>query len=111
MAIRLPKERDVQRTILQYLRLLGWPAWRFNSGAMQQGDRFVRFNTAKGCSDLLFIAPGGLFGACEVKCGKNRPTALQAAFLEMVRRSGGVAVVARSVQELDAALRERGLIA
>lgn len=53
----------------------------------------------EGASDCLAICDGGLFGALELKFGSRRPTAEQLAFLDVVRRLGGRAGVARSVED------------
>jgi hypothetical protein len=70
--------------------------------------RFVRFNGAKGCSDILGILPGGRFMAVECKLPGNRPTADQQAFLDAVRTAGGLAVVVHDVAELALALGALG---
>jgi hypothetical protein len=109
-AVPPPREAEVLRVLLQWFKLRGWPAWRFNSGALTVGDRFVRFHTARGCSDILFVAPGGRFGACEVKReGGKPPTALQQSFLVTVGAAGGIAVCVRSVAELEERLIECGI--
>jgi hypothetical protein len=68
---------------------------------------------AEGVSDLLgwtTVTMGeygahALFVAIEGKMGRKRPTDAQSAFLELVRRSGGRAGIARSVEEAGAILR------
>ena len=107
--MRAERESDIQRAIVEYLGLLRWSVWRFNSGARVNPDgRVVRFNTARGCSDLIAIAPGGRFAAIEVKRPGNSPTALQAAWLAEVRAAGGLALVVTSVADLARQLREEG---
>lgn len=104
-----PKEREIQKQILEYLNLIGWSAWRFNSGATKTpGGGFVRFNTARGCSDVIGIIPGGWFLAIEVKRPGNKPTPLQQAWLDEVREAGGLALVAVSVDDLRTQLRKAG---
>jgi hypothetical protein len=51
----------------------------------------------------------GVYLACEVKAGRARPTAEQAAFLEMVQHLGGRAGVARSVEDAGAIIRGEAL--
>ena len=108
--MRAERESDIQRAVLEYLGLLRWSVWRFNSGGARLGPdgRFVRFSTARGCSDLIAIAPGGRFVAIEVKRPGNSPTALQAAWLAEVRAAGGLALVATSAADLARQLREEG---
>jgi hypothetical protein len=108
-ALPPPLEKDVQKAIVEYLTLIGFMVLRINSGALRIGDRFVRFNSARGCSDLLVVAkPSGRLIAVEVKREGNKPTELQEAFLEEVRRAGGVALCVSSVDQLRAELRAAG---
>jgi hypothetical protein len=106
--MKRPTETQLVRACLDYLKLRGVCAWRSNSGAMTAGDgprkRFVRFSGARGCSDILGVAPGGRFLALEVKMPAGRLTADQEAFLAQIRAAGGVALVVRSVDELRQAL-------
>lgn len=108
--MKAPTESDIVKACLQYLQQVrGYLAWRQNSGAFageyKGRKRFVRFHTAKGCSDILFVLPPlGTLCAVEVKRSGQKPTADQEAFLAAVRRAGGRAVCVTSVTELIAAL-------
>lgn len=75
--------------------------WRNSTGAAMTPDGSThRFGLCKGSSDLIgIIAPSGRFLAIEVKSEKGRTTPEQDMFLELVRRMGGVAGVARSVED------------
>ncbi len=102
-------EQATVRAILQYLGARQILAWRMNVGAAVTGaefnasPRFVRFGV-KGMADIIGIMPGGRFLAIEVKSRGGRPTVYQQAWLEQVARAGGLAFVARSVQEAAARL-------
>lgn len=101
-------EKDIQKQILDWLRLHGATAIRVNSGAMA-GDykgkkRFVRMNDTVGCSDIL-CCWRGRFVAIEVKRPGNKPTLDQESFLQTVERSGGLAIVAYSVDDVEKELR------
>ena len=68
----LLSEAVIQRGIIEYLEMKRYLVIRINSGAMageHKGKKwFLRFNSAPGCSDLLFCQPEtGKFGAFEVK--------------------------------------------
>jgi hypothetical protein len=107
-----PLEKDVQKACLQWLALVGIFAFRVNSGAMT-GDykgkrRFMRFNSAAGCADLLGVLPDGRMLACEIKRPGKVPTEKQKAFLARVQQAGGVALFAVSVDDLRAKLRAEG---
>lgn len=102
------KEKLLVNAVLQYLNMRGAYAWRQNSGAVS-GEytnkqnitrrRFVQFNGAPGCSDVLGILPGGRAIAAECKIRPNKPTMLQLQFLEHVSSRGGLAIVVYDIDE------------
>lgn len=107
-----PREKHVQAMILQYLRLRAAWAERFNSAAFKVEGRFVRANSAPGCSDIL-ACYRGRFLALEVKRdAKAKATSQQEQFLGAVRRAKGLASVVWSVEQvkliLDAIDHEEG---
>ena len=82
-----------------------------------RAPRPVNFGLCEGSSDLIgwrsvTITPDmvgdtvALFVACEVK-DRARVTEEQERFLQAVKSAGGIGVVARSVDEADAALASR----
>lgn len=96
-------EKDIQTQILDYLVLKNIFHWRSNTGVAKYTDsrgkeRFVKFGE-KGISDILGIFKG-IFFAIEVKKLKNKPTKHQANFLQNVKDNGGIAIVARSVDDV-----------
>lgn len=95
-------EADIQRQILEYLKVHGIFAWRQNQGGMTAThngrSRFVRFAHVDGISDIIGVLPGGRFMAIEVKRRGGKPTDAQAAFLERVWSEGGAACVADSLE-------------
>lgn len=104
MKLPRPREKHVQAAILQYLRLRGAWAERFNSAAFKVEDRFVRANSAPGCADIL-AAYRGWFIALEVKRDeKAKATPMQEQFLGGVRRAEGIASVVWSVGQVKAIL-------
>ena len=58
-----------------------------------------QYGTA-GIPDII-VCYKGRFIALEAKVGRNKPTRLQAATIEQIRRAGGVAAVVRSVEEVE----------
>lgn len=68
--------------------------------------RNKRLGLGEGTSDLIgFIVPEGTFLAVEVKSARGRERPAQVLFRELVTRSGGLAIVARSVDDVADALR------
>ena len=113
-------ERDIQSAILLALSHGPTRLLRVNAGVAWQGTviehtqhRLVLARpyairlAAPGVSDLIGWTEGGRFAAIEVKGPRGRVTDEQAAFLELVRRSGGLAGVARSVEEATAIIEGR----
>lgn len=91
--------------------------WRANvgvariGGPRRAGGRVVRFGLP-GQADLTGILPGGVRLEIEVKGPDGRQTAEQHAFQQVIERFGGVYVLARSVDDVWAAigsyLRDQG---
>lgn len=106
-----PKESDVLHAIRTALAMHPSVAWahRFNTAAgklvRKNGhSQFMRFGFP-GCPDFLGQLRDGRALAVEVKRPSGRATLEQIAFLDCVKANGGVAVVARSVDDLLEALR------
>ncbi len=105
-----PLEADIQAQILRALRVHPAVAWagRFNSGAQVIGEgksrRYVRFSTVKGLSDILGQLKDGRMLAIEVKRKSGRLSDDQADFVAKVSANNGLAIVARSVSDVWAAL-------
>ena len=95
--------------------------WRNNTGTLlDRNGRPVQFGLCKGSSDLIglrsvTIGPEhvgqrlAVFAAVEVKAPRGRLTPEQEAFIAMVREMGGLAGVARSVEEAVAILTTAGV--
>lgn len=101
------KEADVQRQILGWLKYQRKDVpmfWRNNTGAIRMDKRFIRFG-AVGSSDILGVMKDGRFLAIEVKSAKGRLTKHQKAFIDGINNAGGVAFVARSIEDVAIGLR------
>lgn len=116
-APRLPRgteTKDVTGPCLDWLRLMGFFAWRQNTGSVKfKGttgkDRFVKFGF-RGISDILGVLPDGKFLAVETKRRDGVLSEDQTAFLGQVQAKGGVAIVAYCLDDLCEALRARGYV-
>lgn len=89
---------------LEYLHLRGIFSWRNNSGAAtikgsRGSDRFIRFGKV-GSSDIIGVMPDGRFLAIECKTARGKLSTPQEDFLSSVLKRGGVAFVARSVEDV-----------
>jgi hypothetical protein len=109
-----PTEAQIQDAILRLLAIHPDVAWakRFNTGshvvegttkAGRKTRRFIRY-AFLGCSDILGQLADGRFLAIECKRRGNKPTDEQSAFLETVNAAGGLALVARSTDDVTVAL-------
>lgn len=94
-------ESDTQRAILRFLHIHPVVRWaeRVNSGAAKRNGRMVRFGF-KGLSDVIGQVRGGGFLAIEVKDATGKVSAEQKEFLDMVNKSGGIGLVARSLEDV-----------
>lgn len=100
-ATAAPSERHVLAAVIRALALHPKVAWahRMNVGAFKDGDRFVRFGF-RGCSDIMGQMKDGRFLAVECKRPGGKLTEYQLGFLVRVQNNGGVAFVARSVDDV-----------
>ena len=102
--VKKPREGDLVKVIRQYLELQGAVVIRNNSGCLRDAtNRPVRFGET-GSADLVCCLRGGRYLAVEVKGPKGRLRPSQAVWLDRVRSAGGLAVVARTLQDLIDAL-------
>ena len=115
-------ERDIQSAILLALSHGPTRLLRVNAGVAWQGTVIERTQrrlvlarpyairlAAPRVSDLIGWTEGGRFVAVEVQGPRGRITDEQAAFIDLVRRSGGLAGVARSVADARGILKEHEL--
>ncbi len=104
-----PREADVLKACLDYLRLRRIPAWRQNQGAVageHKGKRrFLRFAAVDGISDILgLLPPSGRLLAVECKRPGGKLSAHQQVFLKMIEAAGGLALCVDDVRQLQVAL-------
>ena len=110
-------EQQIQQAIRLKLGRGPVRLWRNNTGTLldRQG-RPVQFGLCKGSSDLIglrtiTIGPEhvgqrlAVFAAVEVKSAAGRVTTEQVAFIEQLQGMGGLAGVARSVEDAATILR------
>lgn len=117
MSIKIPKEKDIQRAIIDWLTLHGAHVMRTNSVAVlarnrNGSTRMVRANNQPGCSDI-HACVGGVFVAIEIKRPGARTDPLrlakQEAYLASVRQSQGIGIIATCVEDVIAELRKHGM--
>jgi len=94
----IPRESDILKAVSDYLGTQGFSMFRRNTGVMMTGKRFVRFSSP-GQADLWGLdRRTGRHIEVEVKRPGQKPTAVQAAWLEAMRKAGAIAFWCDSVQ-------------
>lgn len=107
------QETKIQRLIMLALSEAGCTVWRNETAGAwmgkqihHEGDqvtltnaRIMKFGLCVGSSDIIGIAPDGRFLAIEVKTKTGRASKEQLRFIEAVKNAGGIAGIARSVEE------------
>lgn len=89
---------------LKILDLKGYQVWRQNNGGVYDPTlKVFRANSSTpGISDIIgFHRKTGRFLACEIKAGKDRLSPEQELFLESVKKAGGVAIVIRTMDDIE----------
>ena len=93
-------EADIMRQIQLAATKLGARLFRNNVGmATTNTGSVIRFGLAVGSADLIGWSATGKFIAIEVKRPYGKPTKEQRRFLDAVVAAGGIAGVARSVED------------
>lgn len=95
------KESDLQRLIMLKVSELGHRVLRNNVGVLQdKRGQYVRYGLGTGSSDLVGFTNTGRFLAIEIKTATGRATPEQQNFIDQVNKVGGLAFIARSVQDV-----------
>lgn len=103
-------EKHIENSILEFLALHNIFAFKVKSqgtfdqakGQFRRPSRYYK----KGVADILGIF-NGKFLAIEVKSAKGRLSPVQKLFLEQVHANGGMAFVARSIDDVATELAIR----
>lgn len=110
MASKLIPEKSIENSILHWLNMSGIFAWKNQSvGIFDPVKKIYRKSNnpfhIKGVSDVLGILPDGKLLAIEVKSKTGKASPEQLEFIEKIKKSGGVAFVARSLDEVIETVR------
>lgn len=100
-------EKDIQRTIMDYLQVKGYFFFRNNTGAMSgfhNGKKWFMHFGAVGSGDILGMTKEGRFFSIEVKMPGKYPTPAQKEWIERVTASGGISFIARSLEDVEKVL-------
>lgn len=101
-------EKIIENSILHYLASIDVFAWKVKSvGTYDPTLKRFRKSSAlymKGVADILGIYNGKPL-AIEVKSANGRVSVEQRVFLKRFQESGGIAIIARSVAEVEETLK------
>jgi len=93
------KESWIKAEILEYLKSQDIFHWVHQAGKIP-GRRLIKV----GIADIIGVLPGGRTLAIEVKTAKGRLTPEQHKFITEVNANGGLAFVARSLDDVKSRL-------
>lgn len=98
-------EADLMRLIQIAVSTKGHRVWRNNVGvAWDKRGVPIRFGLQVGSADLIGLTSSGRFLSIEVKTSTGRISDEQLAWRDMVTDMGGIAIIARSVEDVVALL-------
>lgn len=105
-------EGYIKNAILSYLSYKGYRCFVHDSVGIWDPTKkiFRKRNSVhhrKGVSDIIGLTPTGRFIAIEVKAPKKYATVEQKEFIQWVKDGGGIAFVARSIEDVE---RELSLV-
>ena len=97
-------EKEIENAILDYLTLLPGTYFKNNTVGIYDPIKKVHRKPGKhhrnGVSDILGIDANGRFVAIEVKTPSGKVSDNQKLFIEDINKHGGIAFVARSVDDV-----------
>ena len=95
------KEADLQKTILDYLRLKRYFVWKeHTTGIMKKNGSYIPSGMV-GKSDILGLTKQGRFIAIECKIRGNSLSSSQQEFLQHIADNGGLAIVAFGLEDVQ----------
>jgi hypothetical protein len=98
-------EQSIQRAILEYLRWRGIPCYKHQNAGLRKPDGSDIRTHTRGVSDIIGCMPEtGRFLAIGLKRPGGKATPEQQQFIDTINGAGGLAFVARSVDEVEAQL-------
>jgi len=97
-------EKDITKTIRKHLNSINifhWKQWQGLGSTKGTPDIVGVLPVSIKTLNRLGIKRVGLFLGIEVKTAKGKVTDHQTAFLNAIKAAGGLAIVARSVQDIE----------
>ena len=105
--LREPKEKEIQKLIIDWLRWQGIFCWKNNSvGIFNKSTGHYIPMGMKGISDITAVLKGGVICCIEVKAKRGKISPFQEEFLENIRKMGGIGFVARCLEDVELSLKD-----
>lgn len=105
--MKAPLEKVIQKQILDYLKLKRIFCWKNSTVGIKKANGSFIPSGMTGISDILGLTKEGRFIAIEVKRTGNKTTPSQDIFMENIRKNGGIAVLAYSLDDVIDALEAK----
>lgn len=103
-------EKEVENEILAWLQMCPGLYWKNNSVGIYDRTKGSYRRPSKyhinGTSDVLGVFPDGRFVAIEVKSQRGKVSESQDLFLKAVVKNGGIALIARSLEDVQQRFKE-----
>lgn len=99
------READIQRDIVDYLKLAGYVVFRMNAGRAKKNVT----GAPAGTPDILAISPRGRHLWVEVKTEEGTVSQTQQAVIDELIRRGDSVIVARSVGDLENVIAKKAI--
>lgn len=95
-------EQGIQKAIIDYLRLKKFVAFKHHStgSTIREGKAVFFKHGDRGIADVIGCSPSGRFIAIEVKKKGGKPSEEQIQFIESVNASGGIGIIAYSLDDV-----------
>ena len=103
-------EREIQKAILIYLRVRGCLVAVTDAGAAYRAGSFGADTVPAGWPDITGLLPDGRFIGVECKSPGGRQSPAQTQMEAEIRRRNGIYVLARSIDDVEQALRQAGAL-
>lgn len=97
-------EKDIRDVCLEYLQKKGYFVWRDKQGTTNS-KKGVMFPESRGCPDIIGLTKQGRLMGIEIKKPGGKLSIEQHSFLERIKESGGIAIIATCLQDV----RDKGL--
>lgn len=96
-------EQEIQNAILHFLNSQKIFCFKVNNTGVFDGEKYRKLTgfSMKGISDIIGVLKDGRILCIEVKSQKGKTSPEQEAFIKKINKSGGVALVARSVKDVE----------